>query len=164
MEIVKEIRTAIKQGNVERVVALIDSNVNLLNFITPFGSWLHVAASHGKLDIVKKLLELGADVNKRGGVFDGSALNEAATEGHFEIVKFLLSSGAEIDIGDPERNPLFGAILSGSIDIAKLLIENGIDISIRYTGKSMKNMDALAFAIERGQIEIADLLRNIKRK
>lgn len=158
-QIAKEIRSAIKQGNVERVATLIDSDADLLNMKTPFGGWLHVAASHGKLEIVKRLVDLGADLNMRGGVYDGNALNEAATEGWFEIVKFLLSHGTEIDLSDPKRNPMFGAILSGNVDIAKILIESGIDISIKYTGKSMKNMDALAFAIERGQTEIADLLR-----
>ncbi|HBF37743.1 MAG TPA: hypothetical protein DDW50_10515 [Firmicutes bacterium] len=159
IQIVKEIRTAIKQDDVEKAVRLIGSDSELLNMMTPFGSWLHVAASHGKLEIVKRLVKLGADINKQGGVFNGGALNEAATEGHFEIVKFLLSCGADIDISDPERNPLFGAILSGNADIVRLLIGCGIDTHVKYTGKSMKNMDALAFAIERGQKEIADLLK-----
>ncbi len=56
MQISKEIRSAIKSGNLEKVVELIDGNVEVLNMITPFGTWLHVAASRGQLDIVKKLI------------------------------------------------------------------------------------------------------------
>ncbi|MBC2582745.1 suppressor of fused domain protein [Clostridium sp. DJ247] len=161
IQITKEIRSAIKQGNVERVVELIDSSIEYLNMMTPFGTWLHVAASQGKLEIVQRLIDLGADINRRGGVYGGSAVNEAASEGHIKIVKYLLSCGAEMDVSEPERNPLFGAIANGHADIAKLLIDNGIDIHVKYNGESMKNMDALAFAREQGQIEIVKLLENI---
>lgn len=35
----------------------------------------------------------------------------------------------------------------------------GIDISIRYTGESIKNMDAYEYAREFGQTEIAEYLK-----
>ena len=40
-----------------------------------------------------------------------------------------------------------------------MLVENNIDISIKYSGETMNDMDAYAFAIERGQIEIAEYLK-----
>jgi uncharacterized protein len=95
----------------------------------------------------------------RSGVFEGGPLNEAATAGHVDIAKYLLSCGAELDVSDPRSNPLFGAIMSGNLEIVKLLIENGIDTQVKYSGESMQNMDALAFAVERGQTEIAALLQ-----
>ena len=156
----KEIRTAIKQGDVERVLELIGSDEELLHMMTPFGTWLHVAASHGKLEIVKRLIDLGVDINLRGGTFNGGAIKNAASNGNIEIVEYLLSCGAKMDVSEPERNPLYGAITNGHVDIARLLIERGIDIKIKYTGNYMKNMDALAFAIERGQKEIAALLES----
>ncbi|MEK5195121.1 suppressor of fused domain protein [Bacillus sp. FSL M7-0884] len=164
IQLAKEIRTAIKQNNVKGVVELIGSDTELLNMsMRPFGTFLHVAATHGKLEIVKRLIELGADINKRGDVYGGGALNQAASKGQFEIVRYLLTCGAEMDTSEPERNPLFGAIQGGYIDIVKLLIENGIDIHVKYTGEYMKNMNALAFAHEQGQIEIANLLDATKR-
>ncbi|MED1559351.1 suppressor of fused domain protein [Bacillus paramycoides] len=165
IQLAKEIRTAIKQNNVEGVVELIGSDMELLNIsMRPFGTFLHVAATHGKLEIVKRLIELGADINKRGGVYGGGALNQAASKGQFEIVRYLLTCGAEMDVSEPERSPLFGAIQGGYIDIVKLLIENGIDIHVKYTGEYMKNMDALAFAHEQEQIEIANLLDSTKKE
>ena len=82
---------------------LVSADENILKMITPFGTWLHVAATKGKLDIVKLLLSLGIDINRRGGTFDGSAINEAAGEGHYDVVEFLLSCGAELDTTEPER-------------------------------------------------------------
>ncbi|MFF2342709.1 suppressor of fused domain protein [Bacillus mycoides] len=162
IQISKEIRSAIKSDNLEKVVELIDSNVEVLNMITPFGTWLHVAASRGKLDIVKKLIELGIDINALGGTYEGGALNEAASEGHINVVKYLLACGADLDISDPIRNPLFGAISNGYPDIAKLLIESGIDINVKYSGESVKDMDALTFAREQGQVEIVKLIEGQK--
>ncbi|MGG0277496.1 suppressor of fused domain protein [Bacillus rhizoplanae] len=154
----KEIRSAIKKSDIERVVELIGSNDELLNMMTPFGTWLHVAASKGELDIVKKLIELGLNVNRLGGVYGGGALNEAASAGHIQVVRYLLSCGADMDVSEPERNPLFGAISNGHVDIAKLLIESDIDTDVKYSGESMKDMDALNFAREQGQEEIVKLL------
>ncbi|MDM5155440.1 hypothetical protein QUF88_16995 [Bacillus sp. DX1.1] len=45
INIAKEIRSAIKLGNAERVVELIGNDIERLNMMTPFGTWLHVASS-----------------------------------------------------------------------------------------------------------------------
>jgi hypothetical protein len=157
-QIAKEIRIAIKQGDVDRVSFLIGHEKARLHMMTPFGTWLHVAAAHGQLEILKLLLDLGIDINTYGGISGGGPLNEAASEGHIEIVAYLLSKGAKLDETEPEKNPLFSAIHGGHVAIAKLLIDKGIDTTVKYSGPSMSNMDALAFAQERGQDEIAKML------
>ncbi|MCY9138051.1 suppressor of fused domain protein [Peribacillus frigoritolerans] len=161
-QVAKEIRSAIKKGNIEKVVELIGSNAEHLNMMTPFGTWLHVAASRGELNIVKKLIELGSNINVLGGVYGGGALNEAASAGNIDIVRYLLSCKADLDVSEPEKNPLFGAISNGHVEIAKLLIESGIDTDVKYSGESKKDMDALTFAREQGQEEIVKLLENQK--
>lgn len=158
--IASKIRTAIKQGNVEEVTILINSNRELLNFMSPFGTWLHVAATSGNLEIVKFLVRSGLSVNIKGGTFNTGAINRAASEGHFEVVKHLINAGAEFDLSEPDRNPLFAAIYGGHIEIVKLLLEKGIDSHITYSGGNMTNMDAYAFAIERGHKEIAQFLQS----
>lgn len=158
LEKAKEIRGAIQKRNLEAVAKLIGEDRDILTMMTPFGTWLHVAASAGALEVARLLVELGIDVNARGGTFNSNALNNAASSGDIEMVKYLLSCGADLDVSEPERNPLFGAIYGGHIDVAKYLIDSGIDIHVRYTGGSMTNMDALAFAIERGEKQIAALL------
>jgi uncharacterized protein len=125
---------------------------------TVFGTWLHFAASKGRLEIVKQLLAMGCPINGRSGVHDSAPIHLAASGGHYEIVNFLLDSGASLDVSEPERNPLFGAIYGGHTTVAKLLIERGIDTRPSYTGENMTNMDALAFAKEWGRSEIVELL------
>ena len=155
----KEIRLAIKAGNADKVAALIDSDKEQLHANDSlFGTWLHFAASFGKLEIVKRLVEMGANVNTNGGVKGSAPLQMAAAEGNLEIARYLLDHGAKLDVSTQIRNPLFGAIYGGHKDMASLLIDAGIDTSARYSGASIKNLDALRFAQTRGQAEIAQLL------
>ncbi len=158
IQVVKEIRGAIKQGDLERVQSLIQADRSRLLMSTPFGSWLHVAASQGHLPIVKWLVEEGAELNARGGILGGNALNEAVSEGHLEIVRWLLENHAQMDVDEPEHNPLFSAIQGGYSDIARMLIDSGIDTRVRYSGENMKDMDAAAYAREWGRAEIAEML------
>ena len=163
IEGLKAIRAAIKGGDADAVLSLISQRPARLSMETPFGSWLHVAASSGQLDVVTTLVALGLDVNVRAGILGGAPVNEAASGGHQAVVEFLLSRGATLDVSAPERNPLFGAIYGGHLEIARLLLHSGIDFKIRYSGKSMKEMGAYEFAVERGQSEMAALLKDWER-
>lgn len=131
--------------------------------MTPFGSWLHVAAEAGALDVVKLLVSLGLDPNARGGTFGANALHEAARSGHLAVATFLRDAGAILDSSEPERNPLFGAIYQGHVAMVQWLVKSGIDHRVAYTGTYMSEMDALAFAQERGQSEIANFLESLRR-
>ena len=66
-----------------------------------------------------------------------------------------------MDTTTSECNPLFSSIYSGSMALVKYLVEAGIDHKVAYTGPSVTNMDALAFAEERGQVEIVEYLKTI---
>ncbi|MFJ8219748.1 ankyrin repeat domain-containing protein [Bacillus cereus] len=155
----REIRNAIKIGDINRMKQLMGYDTKLLNAKTSFGTWLHIAAKKGNLDIVKFLVEEGIDIDARGGTFDSSALNSAAGSGYLDIVKYLVRASAELDVSLAKRNPLFGAIYGGYKNVVEFLVEKGIDISIRYTGENIKNMNAYEYAIEFGQTEIAEYLK-----
>ncbi|WP_425541630.1 ankyrin repeat domain-containing protein [Paraclostridium ghonii] len=60
---------------------------------------------------------------------------------------------------DAEANPLFGAIYGNHIDIVELLIDNGINIGVKYHLYNIKNMDAYNYAIEGGNLKIANLIK-----
>ena len=154
----QQIRDAILDNDSRKAIFLLTANPQMRDFMTPFGTWLHVAAKHGRLDLVKFLVELGIGINVQGGTFGGAPIHLAASQGNLEVVKYLLSHGAEMDVSEPERNPLFGAIYGGHTAVARFLIDNGIDTQVKYTGPNMKDMDALAFANEWGRTEIAKLL------
>ncbi|MFS0559482.1 ankyrin repeat domain-containing protein [Terribacillus sp. 179-K 1B1 HS] len=155
----KDIRKAIKNGQLDIVEELLKTEPEMLTWVTPFGTWLHIAAAHGQLEIVEYLINAGLDVNAEGGTFSTNALERAASKGYLDIVQYLINHNIEMDTSEPDRNPLFAAIYGGNLEIVKLLVENDIDISIKYSGENMKDMDAYAFAVERGQTEIAEYLK-----
>ena len=76
-------------------------------------------------------------------VYQNQRLSHTASEGEIGIVEYLFNKGAILDVGDPNRNPLFSAIYGGHLDVVKYLVQNGIDITVKYTGDTMKDMELM---------------------
>ncbi|KAL6070270.1 Fem-1 b [Balamuthia mandrillaris] len=81
---------------------------------------------------VKLLLEKGAKVNHQSQS-GASALHFATSEGNGAMTQLLLNHGANIDLvggeGEGSNPPLFGAILSGNLEIVRVLVENSCDLN-----------------------------------
>ena len=89
------------------------------------------AVNHGHWDVVKSLLDKGADINARAdnGV---TALMMASYEGAVGVVKLLLNKGAEVN--DKSNNgftALLMAVGNGNLDVVKSLLEKGADPTIK---------------------------------
>jgi hypothetical protein len=154
----KQIREAIKAGDCETAKGLIDADPRQLHVMTVFGTWMHVAAARDQVELVEWLVSRGADVNARGGIAGATPLHDAASEGHTRTIKYLLSVGAVMETYEPHVNPLFAAVHGGHKDVVRLLLDRGIDATIRYTGERMKDTDAAAFARLWGWTEIAEII------
>ncbi|KAL9124775.1 MAG: hypothetical protein Q9217_005928 [Psora testacea] len=64
---------------------------------------LYYASSFGLTPAVRYLLDMGADVESRGGRCAATPINIAAFRGHLEVVKLLLEHGANPLIPDSDR-------------------------------------------------------------
>ena len=159
-KIIKEMRNAIKNDELDLVRELILNNEGLLDVNTIFGSWLHVAASQGKRNIVEYLIECGMDVNIEGDISGGNPIRSAAESGHLDIVKLLYQKGARLDVSKVRKNPLFGAIYGGYYEVVKFLVEHGIDIVVCYSIGQLDKVDAYEYAKQYGQIQIANYLKS----
>jgi ankyrin repeat protein len=80
------------------------------------------------LDIIKLLLEKGAEVNKVN-FFNYTALAYATLSGNMEIIKLLVDHGSDIDIADcPGWTPLMHASRMNKIELVEYFITSGANI------------------------------------
>lgn len=98
-----DIGMAAAKGDLARVRELLEQDPALANRVADYNSYyvgsgapLKNAAISGSIEIVKLLLDYGADPNlpEEGIAPHGHALHTAVCRGHFEIVKLLLEHGA----------------------------------------------------------------------
>ena len=165
-EIFPDISKAIDENEIDRLIALFEKNPGSIDLLTPFGSWLHYAADKSSVATLNALIDIGIDPDIRVDHSDWDVLSEegvapiviAADAGNIENVKFFLEHNVKLDTHSSSANPLFAAVVGRSVEIVNILIDMGIDTKVCYSGEMMNDMDALAFALERGETEIADVI------
>jgi uncharacterized protein len=106
------------------------ANVNQLTDGEYPSAGLHMAAQEGNFNVVKVLVENGANVNILGPV-NHSAIRIAARNGHLDIIKYLIEHGADADdkLGNDKATPLEAAAGKGHLEIVKYLVEKGANVN-----------------------------------
>ncbi|KAF8417668.1 hypothetical protein EV426DRAFT_645734, partial [Tirmania nivea] len=118
------------------------------------------ASDYDKLDIMKMLLDHGADINalpqmKIYREDYGSVLISAAYGGNLEIVTHLLDRGAHVNLtGGFHHSALSAAAYAGNLEIVILLLNQGADVN-RTGGYHGSALGAAAIG---GHLEIVTLL------
>lgn len=104
----------------------VDPNIQDRGNHTPLYCVANQCGSNSGPDIVRALVEAGADVNACGGVTRATPLHMAARRGHLKIARALLDCGAAVNARDRKGDtPLQRAINCRKSGVSQLLVERG---------------------------------------
>jgi ankyrin repeat protein len=149
------------RGELSEIIALLETpgiNVNvkvnendsIFSYYTP----LHLAVYNELPEVVKILLEKGADVNAKGS-FGQTPLHDAASRGFLDAMKLFLSKGADVNAKDRwDETPLHFAVDNKLPEVVKILLEKGADVN----AKDLSGRTSLNGAAKSGVSEIVKLL------
>jgi ankyrin repeat protein len=141
------------EGDVPRLLSLLDADRSLVWDERGGLTALHLAAFAGKTEAADLILMKGADVNASRG--EGTPLYQACLNGHAEVALLLLECGAAPDIATATgETPLHVAAGRGDQGIVRLLLEHGANSSLR----DAEGRTALDRADRNGHAEVIALL------
>eukprot|EP00747_Dinoflagellata_sp_TGD_P163689 gnl/TRDRNA2_/TRDRNA2_182639_c0_seq1.p1 gnl/TRDRNA2_/TRDRNA2_182639_c0~~gnl/TRDRNA2_/TRDRNA2_182639_c0_seq1.p1 ORF type:complete len:313 (-),score=42.37 gnl/TRDRNA2_/TRDRNA2_182639_c0_seq1:303-1241(-) len=122
---------------------------------TPLG----IAARNGHLQVVRSLIEAGADKDKPRNLSGATALRIAVCHGHLQVVRFLCEAGVEMDKPTLDgTTPLYMAAEKGHLQIVRLLCQAKAD-------KNKTNeygATPLGIAASKDHLTVAKYLREIE--
>jgi ankyrin repeat protein len=150
----RAIVTAADRGDLEEVRRLVQQDRQLLDAEWDLYTPLKAAAWKGRVEVVRYLLDEGADINLRPDGSD-STLGRACHHGHVEVVAMLLARGAETGPSPGDGwTPLMAASSQGHTDSVQLLLAHGCgDIDQQHSSGQTALRWACAF-VRAGVVEV----------
>jgi len=143
----EDLLAAVRKGDAERVKAVLAQGVDV-NAKSPYGATgLFFAADRGNIEIIRILLDHGANVNVKDTFYGATALTWATQKERWDVIKLLLGKGATAD------GVLMTAVEKGNAEIVKAVLERKDAIPAEALS------GALGAATKNNQTEIADLLK-----
>jgi hypothetical protein len=128
----EDLRSDAASGLVSEVESTLQTEPDLvkcrgLRGFTP----LHTAADKNQTEVIRFLIEHGAEINARTDAGD-TPLHWAAVDNRLNAAKLLLAEGADINPKDKDGNtPLHWAAARGHVEMTELLIAHGADLKTK---------------------------------
>ena len=158
----KEWFYAIENCNLTKVEELLSKNNSLLHSLSHDKETAIIKASeNGRLDVVKHLLDAGANPNDHDETdVRQSSLILASHKGNTDVVAILLDAGANIEYQNSQcETALITAAQEGQIEVVRLLMLYGADAS--HQNADSETASSLASFLLRGHVktEMINLLK-----
>jgi len=148
---------AVKEGDKAVVQAVLDRQRDLCNMTTANGlPMLYLAARFERPEVIKLLLEHGADLSARNPGGNRTALFPAAWAGNVAVAEVLIVAGADVGAKDSYGlTALQLAAEAGQKEAAELLIAHGA----RIDDKDMYGLTPVDRAVRWGHQDVAEAMR-----
>ncbi|MFM6122711.1 MAG: ankyrin repeat domain-containing protein, partial [Sphaerospermopsis kisseleviana] len=119
---------AAKSGDIKRVGELLATGANVDGCDRNGTTALMFAANLGYTEIVRSLLDFGANINLPRKTYGLTALMLAASNNQVDIVKLLISKDADINaVNEDGSTALMAAAQKGHLEIVQILLNAGAD-------------------------------------
>jgi ankyrin repeat protein len=149
-ELGKQLWHASMNGQAAEAARLLDLNAPI-NHVHREDQAINVAAQNGRIEVVKLLVNRGADL-EAGGTTGQTALMAAAARGHLPVVQFLAKRGANLEArSNAGTNSLMFASKNGHLAVVKYLAGQVPSVSINLTNN--QGTDALLWAAAFGHVD-----------
>ena len=151
----QEIIDAVKSNDLNTVKSIIEEDKNQVNTHDNRNCYaIHYACNIDSVDIVRYLVENGANINVQD--VDGDIpISWALARGHKDIAKLLIEKGADLNISNNNGYTLLHwAAFSSDGEIAQLFIDKGVNLNT----VDFEHKTALHHAGERENVEVAKVL------
>ena len=116
---------------------------------------LHYAVAKGDTEVVRFLIEHGADIKAQDNTFSRSAIHFAAENGNLECIMYLAEMGANLQDKDSwGATALHYAAKNNNLDAIKFLVGKKVD----YMAKDSRGWSAMHYAASGGSTEVIKYL------
>ena len=157
-----ELWSAVLNNNTALAESLVNKGANV-NFssrdpnVSSQMSLIGYSSKYGYYDLVKLLINRGADINDKNNFWGMTPLMFAIDSQHFEIAEFLMQRGADVNIRDREYG-MTALMYSINTITPKYIVENLIRNGANVTAKSNDGWDSLRRASLSERSDLIDLL------
>lgn len=162
----EEMVAAVRQGNADAVLAVIESPVMLASFTrdrAAFLSFLAILSGSSQpalLDSVRQRLVASPELVRERYTSDRTLLHEVVGQGSLSIVELLLHLGADPDARDQwGHTPLYfvgnASHRAHGADVVRVLVQGGANVNAQ---ERLKHCTALHMAARRGNVPVAQAL------
>ena len=101
--------------------------------MTGLNEILLTAARHGHQNVVKLMIEQGADINYKADYNSITLLHYASKHAHVTVAKFLVKQGADMKATTEVRleTPLHYASMNGHVEVVQFFLDKGAPINLQ---------------------------------